>query len=121
MGSCVSTPTTTSPSTCSAQDMDEYQWLLDLQEHRINQLRMSLRQQESENARLREEVEGPGSAPGANVLRGVALRYGQAHAVQDTRQLLRDLAVLNFYQRHVLDTLACIPVHHAPARRVRFD
>ena len=104
--------------------MDDRQWLLDLQEHRMNQLRMRLRQRESENAGLREEIEGPGSAPGANVLLGVALRYGQAHAVEDTRQLLRDLAVLNFYQRHVLDTLACIPVRHAegyPAPRVRFE
>ncbi len=122
MGSCVSTPTAVSPSPCSTQEqIDEYKWLLDLQEHRINQLRMRLRQWESENAGLREEVKGPVSAPGANVLCGVALRYGQVHAVEDTRQLLRDLAVLNFYQRHVLDTLACVPVHHVPVRRVRFN
>ena len=124
MGCFFSSPVASSQPPCSSLEREEYEWRLGCQEHRINQLKIHLRQLESENTAFRQEVGGPRSAHGVNVLSGVASRYGQSHAKLDTRQLLQDLAVLNFYQRHTLDTLACVPVLPSKdplAPRVRFD
>ena len=124
MGCFLSSPVASSQPPCSSWEREEYEWRLSCQEHWINQLKIRLRHLESENTAFRQEVGGPRSAHGLNVLSGVALRYGQSHAKLDTRQLLQDLAVLNFYQRHTLNTLAYVPVLPSKdplAPRVRFD
>ena len=107
MGSCISAAAASSPPSCSLEEKEFYEWQLGLREHRISQLRIKLRQ-----------VEGGISFKTA--LTGIAERYGQADVVGDTRQILRDLAVLNYHQRVILDNLACVPT---PRRvpRVHFN
>ena len=96
-----------------------YEWRLGLQEHRISQLRMRLRLWETENAGIEQESGNPDVAPGKTALSGITERFGQSSAFRDTRQVLRDLAVLNYYQRCVLNNLACAPERRVP--RVRFE
>ena len=95
MGSCISGAAASSSSSCSLEEKEFYEWQLGLQEHRISQLRMKLRQAE-------------GGSSFKTALTGIAERYGQADVVGDTRQILRDLAVLNYHQRVILDNLACV-------------
>ena len=114
MGSCFSSPDAQSPPSLSLEERDSLEWKISVQQHRINQLRSRLQRLETENNEFKE---GPGDLGGStskSVLAGVAERYGQSGADLDTRQILRDLAVLNYYQRHVLDTLACVPECRVP-------
>ena len=119
MGSCLSAPAVPPPSSCSPREKDLYEWRIGLQEHRISQLRMRLRQWEAENAGIQQGSRDLNVAPGKTALSGIAERYGQASAIRDTRQVLRDLAILNYYQRCALDNLACAPERCVP--RVRFE
>ena len=114
MGANFSSPDVPTAPSCSPEERDSLEWKISLQQHRINQLSLRLQRWETENNEIKE---GPGdisSATSKSVLAGVAERYGQSGADQDTRQILRDLAVLNYYQRHIPDALACVPERRVP-------
>ena len=119
MGCCLSTPAVAPSPSCSPEEKERYEWLLRVQEHRINRLRMRLRQWEESSVAL-DESSGNSDAPfGKTALCGVAQRYDGSGGFRDTRQVIRDLAVLNYYLRQVLDNLACVPERRVP--RVRFE
>ena len=80
---------------------------------------MRLRRWESEDAGFKQESGDIGDSLSKTALSGIAERYGKTGAGPDTRQVLRDLAILNYYQRCVLDALACAPERRVP--RVRFQ
>ena len=118
MGSCFSSPDAPSPPSCSPEERDSLEWKISLQQHKINQLKLRLKRWETENIVTKQGPGDIGSATSKSALTGIADRYGQTGADRDTRQILWDLAVLNYYQRHVLDALACVPERRVP--RVHF-
>ena len=119
MGNCLASPEASSSTSCDPEERDAFEWKIGVQRHRIEQLEMRLRRWESENASFKQESEDIDILPGRTALSGIAGRYGQSGAVRDTPQVLRDLAVLNFYQGQVLDALACTPERRVT--RVRFQ
>jgi hypothetical protein len=116
MGSCLSAASASSSTSCSIRDEEFYEWKIAIQKHRINQLIMRLRRWEEAGGGGNVGMEGrdPGKFPSKTVLFGIAGRYGGSDIVQDTPQVLRDLSVLNYYQRCVLDNLAWVPECQAP-------
>ena len=120
MGTCLSSTSAPSSASCSVRDEEFYEWQIAVQEHRIKQLGMRLRRWEEAGGGGNVGMEGrdPGKFPSKTVLSDIAGRYGGSEIVQDTPQVIRDLSVLNYYQRCVLDNLACVPERQDP--QVRF-
>ena len=118
MGNCLASPESPPSTFCSCEERDALEWRIGIQRHRIEQLEMRLRQWERENAGSKSQSGDIDILSGRTALSGIAGRYGQPGVIRDTPQILRDLAVLNFYQREVLDVLACVPERRVP--RVRF-
>ena len=114
MGSCLSAASASSSTSCSIRDEEFYEWKIAIQEHRINQLVMRLRRWEEAGGDVVMDGRDPGKFPSKTVLSGIADRYSGSEIVQDTPQVLRDLSVLNYYQRCVLDNLAWVPERQAP-------